>query len=111
MWARKGRDGSVPSGHTADRGKRTPLGLKPSPAVGSRCLRREGGVLGEQRPGTGSGTKPSLHLTCRPVSARQSLVCVCAFADEEDKDSLQELAVEQKCFVEHILCTKPLPCR
>lgn len=32
-------------------------------------------------------------------------------ADEEDKDSLQELAAEQKCFVEHILCTKPLPCR
>ncbi|KAJ8783795.1 hypothetical protein J1605_008838 [Eschrichtius robustus] len=31
--------------------------------------------------------------------------------DEEDKDSLQELATEQKCFVEHILCTKPLPCR
>ncbi|XP_072475162.1 nuclear pore complex protein Nup88 isoform X2 [Notamacropus eugenii] len=30
---------------------------------------------------------------------------------EEDKDSLQELAVEQKCFVEHVLCTKPLPCR
>uniref|UniRef100_A0A8C5P452 Nucleoporin 88 n=1 Tax=Jaculus jaculus TaxID=51337 RepID=A0A8C5P452_JACJA len=32
-------------------------------------------------------------------------------SDEEDKDSLQELAAEQKCFVEHILCTKPLPCR
>nr|XP_058902687.1 nuclear pore complex protein Nup88 isoform X3 [Kogia breviceps] len=32
-------------------------------------------------------------------------------SDEEDKDSLQELATEQKCFVEHILCTKPLPCR
>ncbi|ELW63666.1 Nuclear pore complex protein Nup88 [Tupaia chinensis] len=32
-------------------------------------------------------------------------------SDEEDKDSLQELAIEQKCFVEHILCTKPLPCR
>jgi len=32
-------------------------------------------------------------------------------ADEEDKDSLQELGAEQKCFVEHILCTKPLPCR
>ncbi|XP_063485658.1 nuclear pore complex protein Nup88 isoform X6 [Symphalangus syndactylus] len=31
--------------------------------------------------------------------------------DEEDKDSLQELSTEQKCFVEHILCTKPLPCR
>ncbi|XP_053563489.1 nuclear pore complex protein Nup88 [Bombina bombina] len=30
---------------------------------------------------------------------------------EEDKDSLQELAEEQKCLVEHILCTKPLPCR
>ncbi|KAM4796589.1 nuclear pore complex protein Nup88 [Rhinophrynus dorsalis] len=30
---------------------------------------------------------------------------------EEDKDSLQELAAEQKCLVEHILCTKPLPCR
>ncbi|KAM4701515.1 nuclear pore complex protein Nup88 [Discoglossus pictus] len=30
---------------------------------------------------------------------------------EEDKDSLQELAEEQKCMVEHILCTKPLPCR
>ena len=36
---------------------------------------------------------------------------VCSFVDEEDKDSLQELATEQKCFVEHILCTKPLPCR
>ncbi|MEE6469914.1 hypothetical protein FKM82_008812 [Ascaphus truei] len=32
-------------------------------------------------------------------------------SDEEDKDSLQELATEQKCLVEHILCTKPLPCR
>ncbi|OCT95176.1 hypothetical protein XELAEV_18012860mg [Xenopus laevis] len=30
---------------------------------------------------------------------------------EEDKDSLQELAAEQKCLVEHILCTKPLRCR
>ncbi|KAM9320054.1 nuclear pore complex protein Nup88 [Gastrophryne carolinensis] len=29
-------------------------------------------------------------------------------ADEEDKDSL---ATEQKCLVEHILCTKPLPSR
>ncbi|XP_077167161.1 nuclear pore complex protein Nup88 [Paroedura picta] len=32
-------------------------------------------------------------------------------SDEEDKDSLQELGVEQKCFVEHILCTMPLSCR
>ncbi|XP_040280801.1 nuclear pore complex protein Nup88 [Bufo bufo] len=32
-------------------------------------------------------------------------------AGEEDKDSLQELAAEQKCLVEHILCTKPLPCK
>ncbi|XP_077602899.1 nuclear pore complex protein Nup88 [Crocuta crocuta] len=32
-------------------------------------------------------------------------------SDEEDKDGLQELAAEQRCFVEHILCTKPLPCR
>uniref|UniRef100_A0A6I8NFR0 Nucleoporin 88 n=1 Tax=Ornithorhynchus anatinus TaxID=9258 RepID=A0A6I8NFR0_ORNAN len=32
-------------------------------------------------------------------------------SDEEDKDSLQALATDQKCFVEHILCTKPLPCR
>uniref|UniRef100_A0A8C7DXK9 Nucleoporin 88 n=1 Tax=Naja naja TaxID=35670 RepID=A0A8C7DXK9_NAJNA len=31
-------------------------------------------------------------------------------SDEEDKDSLQELGAGQKCFVEHILCTKPLPC-
>ncbi|KAB0378466.1 hypothetical protein FD755_010044, partial [Muntiacus reevesi] len=31
-------------------------------------------------------------------------------SDEEDRDSLQELAAEQKCFVEHILCRKPLPC-
>ncbi|KAM5180026.1 nuclear pore complex protein Nup88 isoform 2-T2 [Mantella aurantiaca] len=31
-------------------------------------------------------------------------------ASEEDKDSLHELATEQKCLVEHILCTKPLPC-
>ncbi|XP_061211482.1 nuclear pore complex protein Nup88 [Neopsephotus bourkii] len=31
-------------------------------------------------------------------------------SDEEDKDSLHELGAE-KCFVEHILCTKPLPCR
>ncbi|MXQ95571.1 hypothetical protein E5288_WYG015710 [Bos mutus] len=31
-------------------------------------------------------------------------------SDEEDKDSLQELATEQKCFVQHILCRKPLPC-
>ncbi|XP_018597354.1 nucleoporin 88 isoform X1 [Scleropages formosus] len=29
-------------------------------------------------------------------------------SDEEDKDSLQELAAEQHCIVEHILCTKPL---
>ncbi|XP_051515767.1 nucleoporin 88 isoform X2 [Myxocyprinus asiaticus] len=28
--------------------------------------------------------------------------------DEEDKDSLQELAAEQRCIVEHILCTRPL---
>nr|XP_020666396.1 nuclear pore complex protein Nup88 [Pogona vitticeps] len=32
-------------------------------------------------------------------------------SDEEDKDSLQELGAEQKCFAEHLLCTKPLPCR
>ncbi|XP_073521354.1 nuclear pore complex protein Nup88 [Phyllobates terribilis] len=32
-------------------------------------------------------------------------------AGEEDKDSLQELAADQKCLVEHILCTKPLPCK
>ncbi|XP_067864020.1 nucleoporin 88 [Heptranchias perlo] len=31
-------------------------------------------------------------------------------SDEEDKNGLQELAAEQKCIVEHILCTKPLPC-
>lgn len=31
-------------------------------------------------------------------------------SDEEDKDSLQELSAEQRCVVEHILCTKPLPC-
>uniref|UniRef100_UPI00398F730D nucleoporin 88 isoform X1 n=2 Tax=Pristiophorus japonicus TaxID=55135 RepID=UPI00398F730D len=30
--------------------------------------------------------------------------------DEDDKNGLQELAAEQKCIVEHILCTKPLPC-
>ncbi|KAJ1069527.1 hypothetical protein K5549_021479 [Capra hircus] len=31
-------------------------------------------------------------------------------SDEEDKDSLQELATEQKCFVEHILpCSQPAP--
>ncbi|XP_072271618.1 nuclear pore complex protein Nup88 isoform X2 [Pyxicephalus adspersus] len=29
---------------------------------------------------------------------------------EDDKDSLHDLATEQKCLVEHILCTKPLPC-
>ncbi|XP_036380749.1 nucleoporin 88 [Megalops cyprinoides] len=29
-------------------------------------------------------------------------------SDEEDKDSLQELAAEQRCIVEHILCTRPL---
>uniref|UniRef100_A0A8C5L5J8 Nucleoporin 88 n=1 Tax=Jaculus jaculus TaxID=51337 RepID=A0A8C5L5J8_JACJA len=39
------------------------------------------------------------------------LIYIPSFVDEEDKDSLQELAAEQKCFVEHILCTKPLPCR
>lgn len=38
-------------------------------------------------------------------------VGMCSFIDEEDKDSLQELTTEQRCFVEHILCTKPLPCR
>lgn len=27
----------------------------------------------------------------------------------EDKDSLQELAAEKRCIVEHILCTRPLP--
>ncbi|XP_062887608.1 nucleoporin 88 [Mobula hypostoma] len=31
-------------------------------------------------------------------------------AEEQDKTCLQELATEQKCIVEHILCTKPLPC-
>ncbi|XP_059828897.1 nucleoporin 88 [Hypanus sabinus] len=30
--------------------------------------------------------------------------------EEQDKTCLQELAAEQKCIVEHILCTKPLPC-
>ncbi|GCB79903.1 hypothetical protein scyTo_0016060 [Scyliorhinus torazame] len=30
--------------------------------------------------------------------------------DDEDKNALRELAVEQKCLVEHVLCTKPLPC-
>ncbi|XP_035289822.1 nucleoporin 88 [Anguilla anguilla] len=29
-------------------------------------------------------------------------------SDEEDKDSLQELAAQQRCIVEHILCTRPL---
>ncbi|XP_066552165.1 nucleoporin 88 [Amia ocellicauda] len=29
-------------------------------------------------------------------------------SDEEDKDNLQELASEQRCIVEHILCTRPL---
>uniref|UniRef100_A0A671QB48 Nuclear pore complex protein Nup88-like n=1 Tax=Sinocyclocheilus anshuiensis TaxID=1608454 RepID=A0A671QB48_9TELE len=29
-------------------------------------------------------------------------------SDKEDKDSLQELAAEQRCIVEHILCTRPL---
>ncbi|XP_067451413.1 nucleoporin 88 [Thunnus thynnus] len=29
-------------------------------------------------------------------------------SDEEDKDSLQELAAEKRCIVEHILCTRPL---
>ncbi|XP_015239681.1 PREDICTED: nuclear pore complex protein Nup88 [Cyprinodon variegatus] len=29
-------------------------------------------------------------------------------SNEEDKDSLQELAAEKRCIVEHILCTKPL---
>lgn len=28
---------------------------------------------------------------------------------EEDKESLQELAAEKRCIVEHILCTRPLP--
>lgn len=30
---------------------------------------------------------------------------------EEDKDSLQELASERRCIVEHIVCTRPLPTR
>lgn len=30
---------------------------------------------------------------------------------EEDKDSLQELAAERRCIVEHIVCTRPLPTR
>lgn len=29
-------------------------------------------------------------------------------SDEEDKDSLQELAAEKRCIVEHIVCTRPL---
>ncbi|KAM6933954.1 nucleoporin 88 isoform 1-T2 [Xenentodon cancila] len=29
-------------------------------------------------------------------------------SNEEDKDSLQELAAEKRCIVEHIICTKPL---
>uniref|UniRef100_A0A1A8ERQ1 Nucleoporin 88 n=2 Tax=Nothobranchius korthausae TaxID=1143690 RepID=A0A1A8ERQ1_9TELE len=29
-------------------------------------------------------------------------------SSEEDKDSLQELAAEKRCIVEHILCTRPL---
>ncbi|XP_032401726.1 nucleoporin 88 [Xiphophorus hellerii] len=32
-------------------------------------------------------------------------------SNEEDKDSLQELAAEKRCIVEHILCTRPLPSR
>lgn len=31
--------------------------------------------------------------------------------EEQDKHCLQELAAEQRCIVEHILCTKPLPFR
>ncbi|XP_058856940.1 nucleoporin 88-like [Acipenser ruthenus] len=31
-------------------------------------------------------------------------------SDEDDKDGLQELAAEQRCIVEHILCTRPLTC-
>ncbi|XP_069741114.1 nucleoporin 88 isoform X2 [Narcine bancroftii] len=30
--------------------------------------------------------------------------------EEQDKQCLQDLATDQKCIVEHILCTKPLPC-
>lgn len=30
-------------------------------------------------------------------------------SDKEDKDSLQELAAERRCIVEHIVCTRPLP--
>ncbi|KAM9318105.1 nucleoporin 88 [Pholidichthys leucotaenia] len=29
-------------------------------------------------------------------------------SDEEEKDSLQELAADKRCIVEHILCTRPL---
>lgn len=32
-------------------------------------------------------------------------------SSEEDKDSLQELAAERRCIVEHIVCTRPLPTR
>lgn len=61
-------------------------------------------------------TKNSLHLTNGSIliwslSEHQLISLIYSFVDEEDKDSLQELAAEQKCFVEHILCTKPLPCR
>uniref|UniRef100_A0A673Z978 Nucleoporin 88 n=1 Tax=Salmo trutta TaxID=8032 RepID=A0A673Z978_SALTR len=35
----------------------------------------------------------------------------CLQSDEEDKDSLQELAAEHRCIVEHILCTRPLSSR
>ena len=49
---------------------------------------------------------------CYPYILIMDLCSImCSFVDEEDKDSLQELATEQKCFIEHIFCTKPLPCR
>ncbi|KAK7883035.1 hypothetical protein WMY93_029209 [Mugilogobius chulae] len=38
------------------------------------------------------------------INKLQKFLC----SGEEDKDSLQELAAEKRCIVEHILCTKPL---
>lgn len=79
-------------------------------------LGREPGAPGQEGVvGTRPGSEPGPWL--RPAGtgpcAQSGDPCPCAPppTDEEDKDSLQELATEQKCFVEHILCTKPLPCR
>lgn len=107
--------GALPSGRLADEENALPASAEaksPTPQPPSRgkvCVAGRCSAVGAAvRDGGWEETFAAFNLqTC----VRASVTCVCVLADEEDKDGLQELAAEQRCFVEHILCTKPLPCR